>query len=120
MTNQLPAPKVSALLTAVQSGDFTFLDVISFIDDHYHYTPTTFRNGEVNNTSGTNEGSCKVFGFAKANRLNQTDTLSLFCEHYKKVQDTPSGHDHANIRAFRYWGWQAFDMPQSPLRLRVF
>lgn len=115
MAHPLPATDLSALLTAAQLGTFNFDDVISFIGDHYRYTPVAFTNGTLNNPAGVNEGSCKVFAFAKLHKLNQLDTLSLFCEHYTDVKNTPKGTTHPNIRSFLYWGWQAFSMPTLPL-----
>lgn len=114
----ISATKVSALLYAVQNGDYDFADVIAFIEEHYNYTPVAFVNGELSNPAGVNEGSAKVFGFAKLNGLNQLDTLSLFCEHYKAVQDNPNGQDHANIRNFLHYGWQGFHMPSNALSVR--
>lgn len=110
--------QVSALLNAIDQGTVYFADVISFIDDHYRYTPAAFHNGELSNIAGVNEGSAKVFGFAKLNGLNQSDTLKLFCEHYQAVLNNPNGNDHANIRNFLYWGWRAFLMPHNPLSPR--
>lgn len=114
MTNQ----DVSVLLNAVNENKFTFADVVAFIDDKYRYTPVDFTNGQQVNVAGTNEASAKVFGFAKRHGLNQVDTLKLFCEHYQAVLATPEGQDHANIRNFMYWGWQAFAMPINPLTPR--
>lgn len=110
--------QASALLNAIHADKLNFADVISFIDDHYRYTPVAFVNGEISNPAGTNEGSAKIFGFAKLNGLSQIDTLKLFCEHYQSVINNPSGHDHANIRNFLYWGWRAFLMPDNPLTAR--
>ena len=110
--------EVSKLLHALDDGQMTFKDVIAHIDGHYDYTPCEFRNGEAVNPAGVNEGSAKVFGFAKLHGLNQLDTLKLFAEHYKSVKDTPDGTDHANIRNFMRYGWQGFDMPINPLSAR--
>lgn len=114
----LSTTDVSALLHAIEKGEKTFADVITFIESNYHYSPVAFVNGEVSSPAGTNEGSAKVFAFAKLNGLNQLDTLALFCEHYKSVQATPNGTDHANIRNFLYYGWQGFDMPINALTPR--
>ncbi|WP_350608898.1 HopJ type III effector protein [Pseudoalteromonas sp. AC40-MNA-CIBAN-0181] len=46
------------------------------------------------------------------------DTLKLFGEHYAKVQATPNGTDHANIRNLLHWGWQGFLMQKNPLTVR--
>ncbi|MDO4250316.1 MAG: HopJ type III effector protein, partial [Moraxella sp.] len=59
----LTAQDISALLNALELGKLQFSDVISFIDDHYRYSPVEFYNGEQLNHVGTNEGSAKVFGF---------------------------------------------------------
>lgn len=109
---------VSALLNGIQKKAIRFNDVISFINDFYRYTPVPFVNGLVHNQAGENEGSAKIFGFAKLHGLNQIDTLTLFAEHYEDVLQTPNGTDHANIRNFMHWGWQAFLMEDNPLSLR--
>lgn len=100
----------SALLHGISIGEVSFKDVIAFIDSNYHYTPVAFQNGEISNPAGTNEGSAKVFSFAKLHGLNQLDTLALFAEHYQAVLANPNGTDHANIRNFMHYGWQGFGM----------
>ncbi len=109
---------VSALLNGISKKSIQFADVINFIDDFYRYTPVSFTNGEVHNNVGENEGSAKIFGFAKLHHLNQLDTLSLFGEHYAAVLAKPNGQDHPNIRSFIHWGWQAFLMEKNPLTPR--
>lgn len=110
---------ICALLNAVETGKMTFVDVIAFIDDNYHYTPTAFTNGQISNTAHDNQGSAKVFGLAKQHGLNQIDTLKLFGEHYHSVLNNPNGIDHANIRNFLRYGWQGFSMPKTPLSPKV-
>lgn len=109
---------VSALLNGLSRKAIGFNDVINFIDDFYRYSPVPFVNGMQHNVAGENEGSAKIFGFAKHHRLNQLDTLALFGEHYHKVVATPNGTDHANIRNFLHWGWQGFLMQKNPLTVR--
>ncbi len=109
---------VSALLNGLSKRAIRFNDVISFIDDFYRYAPRSFTNGMVHNAAGENEGSAKIFGFAKHHGLSQLDTLKLFGEYYIQVQETPNGTDHANIRNFLHWGWQGFLMQKNPLTLR--
>lgn len=106
---------ICALLNAVETGKMTFVGVIAFIDDNYHYTPTAFTNEQISNTAHENQGSAKVFGLAKQHGLNQIDTLKLFGEHYHSVLNNPNGIDHANIRNFLRYGWQGFSMPKNPL-----
>ncbi len=109
---------ISALLNGLNKGSIKFNDVISFIDDTYRYTPRSFVNGTLHNDAGENEGSAKIFGFAKHHGLSQLDTLMLFGEHYAQVKSTPNGTEHANIRNFLHWGWQGFLMQKNPLTLR--
>jgi hypothetical protein len=87
-----------------------FEDVIRFITDHYHYHPTRFTNGldepVVINEKGNNEGSCKIFAFARLNQLNEQETLACFGRFYREdVVNNPEGTDHANIRTFIKSGW---------------
>ena len=109
---------VSALLNGLNQKKLGFDDVIDFIDQRYRFTPVSFTNGEAHNDVGENEGSAKVFGLAKLHTLNQLDTLTLFGEHYDAVLAKPAGVDHANIRNFIHWGWQAFLMEHNPLTPR--
>ena len=88
-----------------------FSEVIETIDTCYRYTPTRFSNGEgsnaVINEAGTNEGSCKIFAFAKLNHLNEKQTLACFGKYYREdVLGHPDNDDHANIRNFTLYGWQ--------------
>lgn len=110
--------QISALLHGVETGTLKFADVIAFIESNYDYTPVEFRNGEVVNPAGTNEGSAKVFSLAKLHGLNQLDTLTLFAEHYQSVLATPDGTDHANIRNFMHYGWQGFGLEKNALSPR--
>ena len=109
---------VSALLNGLHKRAIGFNDVINFIDDFYRYAPVSFTNGKLHNHAGENEGSAKVFGFAKLHHLNQLDTLRLFGEHYDAVLASPNGTDHQNIRNFLHWGWQGFLMEKNPLTPR--
>ena len=83
-----------------------FNDVIAFIDAHYDFTPTKFTNGNTVNEAGQNNGSCKVFSFAKLNTLSKEETLALFGDFYRTdVLENPEGTDHQNIRNFIEFGW---------------
>lgn len=93
------------LLADLKLDTIKFGDVIAFIEQHYHHTPTAFKNGEVFNESSQNQGSAKVFSFAQINELNEDETLSLFAEHYNAVKASPDGVDHQNIRQFIANGW---------------
>ncbi len=93
------------LLQQLQAGTAKFADVIAYIDAHYQHSPTAFQNGTQHNTAEQNQGSAKVFSFAKLQHLDQAQTLQLFAEHYQAVLDTPEGIDHQNIRQFMQNGW---------------
>lgn len=93
------------LLTQLAAGKAKFVDVIEFIDAAYTHTPTAFQNGAQHNAATENQGSAKVFSFAKLNGFNQAETLSLFAEHYAAVLATPEATDHQNIRQFMQNGW---------------
>lgn len=101
------------LLTRLNNGQAKFSNVIEFIETHYNFTPTAFDNGAQHNAAEQNQGSCKVFSFAKLNGLDAAQTLSLFAEHYAAVLATPEATDHQNIRQFMQHGWAGirFDAP---------
>lgn len=103
--------QLSALTEKAGSNTLLFKETLDFIDALYQHTPTAFRNGEVFNEAGQNQGSAKVFAFAKMNQLSQPATLLLFAEHYRSVLDDPQGTSHQNIRQFMIHGWDgiAFD-----------
>ena len=97
--------QLSTLLKKVKGGSSRFKDVIEFIDAHYQYRPTAFKNGELSNEATQNQGSARVFAFAQINKLDKEDTLYLFGEHYQSVLENASGTDHQNIRQFMIHGW---------------
>lgn len=87
-----------------------FDEVIEAINSHYDYTPTAFRNGDINNSAGSNEGSCKIFAFALLHKLDEAQTLACFGKYYRQdVLNHPDGSDHANIRNFMQYGWRGID-----------
>ncbi len=95
---------LTQLRTAPESIEFE--QVMATIAKHYNYTPTRFENGDVVNEAGANEGSCKLFYFAKLNGLSEVETLALFGKYYRDdVMGNPAGSDHRNIRNFILDGW---------------
>ena len=97
--------QLTALMTALKEGDTSFNEVIAFIEKYYQHQPTAFKNGEAYNEATQNQGSAKVFAFAKLNNLSVADTLYLFAEHYHAVLAHPDATDHQNIRQFMVHGW---------------
>jgi DNA-binding IscR family transcriptional regulator len=61
-----------------------FKDIIAYIDENYDFTPTKFTNGNTINEANQNNGSCKVFSFAKQINLSKEQTLTLFGEFYRE------------------------------------
>lgn len=98
--------RIIELLTKLRTNNILFSEVIAFIDQQVEHTPTAFKNGEVYNEATQNQGSAKVFSFAKSNNLSKEDTLLLFAEHYQSVLASPESLDHQNIRQFMVHGWE--------------
>ena len=93
-----------------------FNDVITFIDENYDFTPTKFTNGNTVNEENQNNGSCKVFSFAKLNNLSKEETLALFGAFYREdVLENPEGSDHQNIRNFMEFGWEGIQFEGEAL-----
>ena len=106
------------LLEQVKNSPETiqFKDVITHIDENYNFTPTKFKNGNTVNEANQNNGSCKVFSFAKLNELSKEDTLKLFGEFYREdVLKNPEGTDHQNIRNFIEFGWNGISFEGEAL-----
>ncbi|SHH60057.1 HopJ type III effector protein [Chryseobacterium oranimense] len=94
-----------------------FKEVISYIDEHFDFTPTSFKNGDTVNEAGQNNGSCKVFSFAKLQGLPKEQTLPLFGEFYREdVLKNPDGADHQNIRNFMKYGWDGISFEGEALQ----
>jgi HopJ type III effector protein len=107
-----------------QDEHVSFDETIAVIAANYDYQPTEFSNGLydgiLTNTAGTNEGSCKIFAFAKLHQLNEQQTLSLFGHYYRlDVLDDPDGAGHQNIRNFMKYGWQGIHFSNPPLRSKI-
>lgn len=113
-------PLEAFLADLKNGGKPSFQDSIALIAEHYLYTPTRFTNSDVVNEAGTNEGSCKLFYFAKLHALTVEQTLSLFGDYYwKDVLEHPEASNHANIRAFMRQGWAGVAYAGEALRVRV-
>jgi hypothetical protein len=109
------------LVTQLQNAPDTveFNDVIATIDEHYHYSPGQFTNGTgkgaITNTAGSNEGSCKIFAFARLQQLDEAATLACFGRFYREeVLQDPRGDRHGNIRNFMQHGWAGIHF-ESPV-----
>ncbi len=96
-----------------------FNDTIVTIEACYEFTPTAFRNGELHNAVGQNNGSCKIFSFARLHDLTVSQTLHCFGDYYRKdVLGNPGGTDHQNIRNFMKTGWGGVSFDGEALSAR--
>ena len=107
-----------SLLAQLKDGSAKFADVLAFIEARYQHTPTAFQNGTQLTAATENQGSAKVFSFAKIEGLNTEDTLSLFAEDYASVLATPEATDHQNIRQFMQNGWDGIQFEGDALTAR--
>ncbi len=97
----------------------SFQATITYIDEKYNFTPTSFKNGNQINNANENNGSCKIFAFAKVNNLEKDATLSLFGSYYfDDVLKNPDGNDHQNIRNFITFGWDGISFDGEALELK--
>lgn len=100
----------------LNSDEVSFDQVMQVVSDNYSYTPATFSNGDLLNEAGTNEGSCKIFYFAKLNNLTEQQTLACFGRYYHEdVLQNPHGSDHGNIRNFIKTAWQGIEFQSIAL-----
>lgn len=94
-----------------------FADTIAAIEATYAYTPTAFRNGEVENAAGQNGGSCKIFSFARLQGFSEAETLACFGRYYREdVLQHPDAADHQNIRNFMRSGWAGVSFAGEALK----
>jgi DNA-binding IscR family transcriptional regulator len=78
-----------------------FADTLAVIDEHYDFTACAFNNHGLLSSASENNGSCKIFAFAKLNELSKQNTLDCFGQFYRDdVLNHPDKDDHINIRTF--------------------
>ena len=96
-----------------------FQNTMSVIETAYVYTPTAFKNGNLVNKAGENEGSCKLFAFAKLHGLSEDNTLTCFGGfYYDDVLQNPDSDNHQNIRNFMSTGWAGIEFENEVLTPR--
>lgn len=101
---------VATLIDSLNKHAVNFQEVMNIIDENYAFTPTAFKNGNTYNEANTNNGSCKVFSFAKLHNLSEQATLNAFGDFYTvDVLQNPENDDHQNIRNFMLHGWQGIE-----------
>ena len=102
----------------VSPTEINFAETMQVIEDNYNFTPTTFINGEIKNKAGENSGSCKLFAFAKLQKLQKEEALFCFGEHYKNVLEDINGTSHQNIRNFMKTGFEGLSFDGEALILK--
>uniref|UniRef100_A0A6U0S666 HopJ type III effector protein n=1 Tax=Eucampia antarctica TaxID=49252 RepID=A0A6U0S666_9STRA len=90
----------------MSSDEITFEEVIEIIDIHYEYGLIEFKNGDIVNKQGENEGTAKVLSYAALSNFDNETTLKLWGQYYRDVLKNPDGDDHQNIRNFMKTGWE--------------
>jgi len=97
----------------------TFEDTISTIDENYNFTPSAFTNGDTKNKANENNGSCKIFFFAKEQQIPEELSLHCFGDYYRKdVLQNPDADDHQNIRNFMASGWSGISFDSNVLKIK--
>lgn len=90
----------------MNSDNVKFAEVMDLIDAHYEVGLIDFKNGEIVNKQGENEGSAKLLSYAALSDLDKDTTLQLWGEYYREVVADPDGLSHPNIRNFMKYGWE--------------
>lgn len=86
---------------AEQPKSIQFSDTIKVIDTYYIFNACAFNNHGLLSADNENNGSCKIFAFAKLHQLSKQNTLDCFGKFYREdVLQNPNGDDHMNIRTF--------------------
>ena len=94
-----------------------FNDLMALIEDQYSFIPTEFSNGDLVNKADQNQGSCKLFSFAKLNELSKEETLACFGAFYREdVIQNPDADNHQNIRNFMQTGWDGIKFSSEALK----
>jgi len=110
--------KLEKFLTILNNNPdaINFTDTMAVIEAMYSFKPTAFDNGELHNTADQNNGSCKLFAFARLHNLSEQQTLACFGQYYRDdVLQHPAGDDHQNIRNFMQSGWSGIVFDSMPL-----
>lgn len=109
----------SVFLASLETGNCSFADTMTFIENWFDFTPSAFINGAVQNQDNENQGSCKILALGSLLNLSEQQTLSCFGEYYSDVLNTPEGTDHQNIRQFMQHGWKGVTLEPIPMAKRT-
>lgn len=90
----------------MDADDLKFQEVMELIDTHYESGLIEFKNGDIVNKPGENEGSAKLLSYAALSEFDKETTLKLWGQYYREVLADPDGDSHQNIRNFMKTGWE--------------
>lgn len=90
----------------MDADSLTFESVMELIDTHYESQLLEFKNGDIVNQQGENEGSAKLLSYAALSEMDKETTLKLWGQYYREVLKDPTGSSHQNIRNFMKYGWE--------------
>lgn len=94
-----------------------FSDTITVIEENYNFTPSAFKNGDLQNSDKQNLGSCKVFSFALKQKFTKEETLACFAQFYFiDVLENPNKTNHQNIRNFMNTGFEGLVFENKTLK----
>ena len=89
----------------MDADNLKFEEVMEVIDNHYESGLIEFKNGDIVNKPGENEGSAKLLSYAALSGFDKDTTLKLWGQYYREVVADPDGDSHQNIRNFMKTGW---------------
>lgn len=105
------------MIDQIKSNTVIFSELIEYIDQNYTFEPVDFKNGELINQAGQNNGSNKVFQFALSEKLTKHETLACFGDFYKiEVLQNPEAENHQNIRNFMKYGFEGIEFKKTTLQ----
>lgn len=121
-TNRYFKMTITAFLLKIKKSpsEITFQNTMDVIEANYTFNSTSFVNGNIKNEVGQNSGSCKIFSFAKLQKLSKEEALNCFGDYYRNhVLGNPKGKDHQNIRNFMKTGWEGISFANEVLCLKA-
>lgn len=89
----------------MDADSLKFEELMELIDTHFESGLIEFKNGNIVNKPGENEGSAKLLSYAALSEFDKDTTLKLWGQYYREVLADPDGDSHQNIRNFMKSGW---------------
>lgn len=90
----------------MSADDLTFEEVMEVINENYEPQLLEFKNGDIVNKPGENDGSARILSYAALSNFDKETTLKLWGQYYREVLADPDGDSHQNIRNFMKYGWE--------------